>query len=337
MENIIEPTSSFDFSHLKLLLPSPIQNYFFSKISYKNNPFYIKCPKCSTKQGIVKTHKKMNTDLMFEIIETELMDWIEHLEQMCIELISKQSSVWFEEPLEKQDIENAFIPSLKLYKSGKFYLLHVNIKPNIKVYNEEDSIVSLEEINNNSLLSIIEIQGIRFNNKNFQIEMELKQCMIIQPDPFLDNCFTKTPITKERKLIFNKDETEDIETSYFLPQPSEVKEEIKEEVKEVVKEDLEDSEDLEELGDLEELEIEDLEDLEELKEVENLGEIKEDEPIKLKKPDEVYWNMYQKALEKAKELKRQAIESYLTAKNIKELYNLEEIELQEDLDELNKF
>jgi hypothetical protein len=332
MENIIEPTSSFDFSHLKLLLPSPIQNYFFSKISYKNNPFYIKCPKCSTKQGIVKTHKKMNTDLMFEIIETELMDWIEHLEQMCIELISKQSSVWFEEPLEKQDIENAFIPSLKLYKSGKFYLLHVNIKPNIKVYNEEDSVVSLEEINDNSLLSIIEIQGIKFNSKNFQIEMELKQCMIIQPDPFLDNCFTKTPIIKERKLVFNKEEPEDIEAIHFLSTVVKEEPEVKE-VKEV----------LEELKDLEELHLEDLKDLEDLEEskhleeVENLGEIKEDEPIKLKKPDEVYWNMYQKALEKAKELKRQAIESYLTAKNIKELYNLEETELQEDLDELNKF
>jgi len=333
MENIIEPTSSFDFSHLKLLLPSPIQNYFFSKISYKNNPFYIKCPKCSTKQGIVKTHKKMNTDLMFEIIETELMDWIEHLEQMCIELISKQSSVWFEEPLEKQDIENAFIPSLKLYKSGKFYLLHVNIKPNIKVYNEEDSVVSLEEINDNSLLSIIEIQGIKFNSKNFQIEMELKQCMIIQPDPFLDNCFTKTPITKERKLIFDKDEPEDIEASQEIKEVKQevVKEEKKQEVKEEELGDLEDSEDLEELD------LEDLDDSKDLEEVENLGEIKEDEPIKLKKPDEVYWNMYQKALEKAKELKRQAIESYLTAKNIKELYNLEEIELQEDLDELNKF
>lgn len=330
MENIIEPTSSFDFSHLKLLLPSPIQNYFFSKISYKNNPFYIKCPKCSTKQGIVKTHKKMNTDLMFEIIETELMDWIEHLEQMCIELISKQSSVWFEEPLEKQDIENAFIPSLKLYKSGKFYLLHVNIKPNIKVYNEEDSVVSLEEINDNSLLSIIEIQGIKFNNKNFQIEMELKQCMIIQPDPFLDNCFTKTPITKERKLIFNKDDPEDIEASQEIKEVKQevVKQEKKQEVKEEELGDLDDSEDLE---DLEELDLEDLDDSK------DLGEIKEDDPIKLKKPDEVYWNMYQKALEKAKELKKQAIESYLTAKNIKELYNLEEIELQEDLDELNKF
>jgi hypothetical protein len=333
MENIIEPTSSFDFSHLKLLLPSPIQNYFFSKISYKNNPFYIKCPKCSTKQGIVKTHKKMNTDLMFEIIETELMDWIEHLEQMCIELISKQSSVWFEEPLEKQDIENAFIPSLKLYKSGKFYLLHVNIKSNIKVYNEEDSVVSLEEINDNSLLSIIEIQGIKFNSKNFQIEMELKQCMIIQPDPFLDNCFTKTPITKERKLIFDKDEPEDIEASQEIKEVKQelVKEEKKQEVKEEELGDLDNSEDLEELD------LEDLDDSKDLEEIENLGEIKEDEPIKLKKPDEVYWNMYQKALEKAKELKRQAIESYLTAKNIKELYNLEEIELQEDLDELNKF
>jgi hypothetical protein len=47
--------------------------------------------------------------------------------------------------------------------------------------------------------------------------------------------------------------------------------------------------------------------------------------------------MYQKALDKAKDLKKQAMESYLNAKNIKELYNLKDAEFDEDLDELNKF
>ena len=207
MENIIHPTSQFDFSELKLSLPTPLQNYFFSKISFKNNPLYIKCPKCSTKQGISKTHKKITSDLIFEIIETDLMAWIENLEQTCIQHIYNQSNIWFDESLEKMDIDNAFIPTLKLYKSGKFFLLHVNIKPNIKVFNEDQMTMSLEEIKENSLLTIIEIQGIKFNNKNFQIEMELKQCMIIKPDPFLDNCFIKTPFSSEPvKLNFIKDE-----------------------------------------------------------------------------------------------------------------------------------
>jgi len=326
MDNIIQPTDNFDFSELKLLLPSPMQQYFFSKISYKNNPLYIKCPKCSTKQGLIKTHKKINTDLMFEIIETELMEWIERLEEMCIQIINTQSSVWFEEPLEKADIENAFIPTLKLYKSGKFYLIHVNIKPTLKVYNEEHNVMTLEDINNNSLLSIIEIQGIKFNNKNFQIEMELKQCMIIQPDPFLETCFFSKDLSKtNKKLVFIKDDEQIVEENKREENKREesLEEDFKEPLEEDFKEPLEDLEqDLEQDLDLEEV---------------NLDTILNEAPINLKPPDEVYWSMYQKALDKAKDLKKQAIESYLNAKNIKELYNLKDSEFDEDLDELNKF
>jgi len=338
MDNIILPTENFDFSELKLLLPSPMQQYFFSKISYKNNPLYIKCPKCSTKQGLIKGHKKINTDLMFEIIESELMGWIERLEEMCIQIINTQSSVWFEEPLEKVDIENAFIPTLKMYKSGKFYLIHVNIKPTLKVYNEEHNVLTLEDINNNSLLSIIEIQGIKFNNKNFQIEMELKQCMIIQPDPFLENCFfSKDTIKHNKKLVFDKD-TEEIQENKLIkpleePLTTKVEEPLEEKQEEQEEEEEKQEEQEEQEDQYQEEEDQYQEDLEEV----DLDTILNEEPINLKPPDEVYWNMYKKTLDKAKELKQQAIESYLNAKNIKELYNLKDNDFDEDLDELNKF
>ena len=46
------------------------------------------------------------------------------------------------------------------------------------------------------LISILEIQGIKFTSRNFQIEIELKQAMVVSPDPFLDECFIKKPIKK---------------------------------------------------------------------------------------------------------------------------------------------
>jgi hypothetical protein len=345
MENIIHPTSQFDFTDLKLSLPTPLQNNFFSKISFNNNPLYIKCPKCSTKQTITKTHKKINSDLIFEIIETDLMAWIENLEQQCIQDIYNQRNIWFEENLEKTDIENAFIPTLKLYKSGKFFLLHVNIKPNIKVFNEDQMIINLEEIKDNSLLTIIEIQGIKFNNKNFQIEMELKQCMIIKPDPFLDNCFIKTPISsnqvklnfvKEEHLgkIKEKEEEEEEEEEkeketplVIIKQEEDVLEEVVEEKNDTPLEEIEDITDtIQNNMDLEEIELNNITELED----NYLGETNETESIQLKKPDEVYFSMYKKALEKAKELKKQALDSYLAAQNIKELYMLENLNEEED-------
>jgi len=353
MENIIQPTSEFDFTNLKLSLPTPLQNYFFSKISFNNSSLYIKCPKCSTKQFITKTQKKMNSDLIFEIIETDLMAWIENLEQTCIQHIYKQSNIWFEESLEKHDIENAFIPSLKLYKSGKFFLLHVNIKPNIKVFNEDQMIINLEEIKDNPLLTIIEIQGIKFNNKNFQIEMELKQCMVVKPDPFLDNCFIKTSNSSNQiKLNFEKDEylgktkeeeeeiintTQDINSikentntplEISLEEPLENKEETLENTPDIKNEIIE--EDITEIIpdniELQEIELENITKIED----NYLGEPELIESIQLKKPDEVYFSMYKKALEKAKELKKQALESYLAAQNIKQLYMLENLNEEED-------
>jgi hypothetical protein len=40
MDNIIQPSCNFDFSPLKLLLPSPIQNYYFSLSPSIPIPYY---------------------------------------------------------------------------------------------------------------------------------------------------------------------------------------------------------------------------------------------------------------------------------------------------------
>ena len=64
-------------------------------------------------------------------------------------------------------------------------------------------------------------------------------------------------------------------------------------------------------------------------------EISENTPnMELKNPKEVYMDIYNKALIKARMAKKKAIQSYLKANNIKKLYLLEDIESSdgEDLD-----
>ena len=55
--------------------------------------------------------------------------------------------------------------------------------------------------------------------------------------------------------------------------------------------------------------------------------------IKLKKPTEVYYNMYRIAKQKAKELKKNAIAAYLEAKQIKSAHMLEDSESDSDDDD----
>jgi len=50
------------------------------------------------------------------------------------------------------------------------------------------------------------------------------------------------------------------------------------------------------------------------------------ESLQLKKPNEVYFELYKAAKEKAKIAKKNAILAYLEAKNIKKLYMIESID-----------
>ena len=221
MESIIEPTFDFDFS--KLYLGSPISTSggsYFTKMLYDNKSLYVQTPKSLTKQGFIKSGKKIYTDLMLSNFDNLFVDWLERLQNKCEELLYDRSQSWFETKLEKDDIESAFTSPIKIFKSGKNYLIRVNVKNGIKIYDESDNLVEMENITNNqNIISILEIQGIKFTSKNFQIEIELKQCMLVSSDPFLEKCFIKNPnknINKNPDIsnndIINNDLKEDIES-----------------------------------------------------------------------------------------------------------------------------
>jgi hypothetical protein len=83
--------------------------------------------------------------------------------------------------------------------------------------------------------------------------------------------------------------------------------------------------------DIEELDPEEpepeLEDPNILKEVDLSATLENNlESITLKKPNQVYYEIYQKAREKAKEAKKSAIVAYLEMKNIKKTYMLDDID-----------
>ena len=96
------------------------------------------------------------------------------------------------------------------------------------------------------------------------------------------------------------------------------------------------------------LDFEDLnEDIEEnsdeLKEVNNVGLSLENslETMQLKKPNQVYFELYKEARKKAKEAKRSAILAYLEAKNIKKTYMLDNLndsdsEFDAEIDEVSE-
>jgi len=333
MDNIIEPSIDFDFSKLYLAAPSPINGgAYFTRFVLQSKPVYIQTPKCLTRQGFVKSGKKIYTDLMFDHNDSVFIQWLENLETKCQELILEKSDKWFESKLDSLDIESAFTSPIRIFKSGKYYLLRVHVKPNVKVYNEVDAIVSLDDVKPDmNIISILEVQGIKFTSRNFQIEIELKQSMIVSPDPFLDECFIKKPLSNNRDRVKSVD----------LPPVTNVEKDLADskiepalEEKEVNLEEKEQETTLEEEVHVEKQEV-DLQEVDlqeemfssnDLTEVDISPATDQMETITLTKPNQVYYNLYKSAREKAKQAKQEAILAFLEAKNIKKTYMLDNIE-----------
>lgn len=191
-QTIVEPTLQYDFSSLTLGPPSSVVGgaHFTKLVGRGNQSLFVQTPKCTSKQGLVKSGKRMYLDLLFEPQDTIFIHWVEQLEATCQERLFDKSQEWFESALDKTDIENAFTSPFRLFRSGKYYLMRVGVKPTVRVYNEQHQVVPLEEVSaDKHLVCIVEMPGIRFSSRNFQLEVELKQAMLVSPDPFLDACF----------------------------------------------------------------------------------------------------------------------------------------------------
>lgn len=369
MENIIEPNESFDFSKLSLAHPVGIQGgAYFTKIEFNKKPLYIQTSKSLTRQGFVKTGKKYYCDLMFDKNAEVLINWFENLEEKCHKLIYEKKDSWFQGNLEESDIETAFNPLIRVYKSGKFYLLRTNIKnskddlPTIRIYDEKLNSLGLTDVTSETeIMSILDIQGIKFTSRNFQIEIDLKQVMILDKEPIFENCLFKPNKKSQSSLedltkITNNEDTktnEKIEDAINL----EIVEQVNEEMDTTKLASLDNNIDnndnnLDSLDTLEEIEPIDLlpseekktedisldiefEDLaedipessDELREIGG-GDLNLDEnanSLTLKKPNQVYFELYKEARNKAKQAKKNAILAYLEAKNIKKTYMIENI------------
>jgi hypothetical protein len=353
MENIYEPNNDFDFSQLSLAQPTGIHGgAYFTKFLYQNNPLYIETPKSLTKAGFIKNGKKIYTELMFDNNDNEFITWIENLETTCYNLIYANSDTWFKDKLELADIESAFTSSLRIYKSGKFYLIRVNGKintltgsPNIKIYNENETLLSVEDIlPETNIISIVELQGIKFTNKSFQIDYEVKQIMILTIDKIFENCLIKKG--KKRKEVLEEPKYEkDEHLEETLKEHLEEKEEEEhlEKTKDEKEDHLEEKEEEEEEDHLEEnnikitiLEETDPNDLEEI-DINNLVEDLNDEKITLNNPNDIYYKKYEEVKTKARTAKTETIRLLLEAKQLKELYMLEDSDSDDsylDFDEL---
>ena len=221
------------------------------------------------------------------------------------------------------------------------------------MYDESENLIPYSEIYESSeIIGILEILGIKFSARSFQIEIELKQLMKINSDKIFNNCKINTDL----KIIEKKEPTEEL-ASLTKNENNELSIENQVEVKDL---------------DLNEIKIENDSDNEEITKPENLAKKEEQEiniepipslindigntdlfeidigdenfninsnqevvePMKLKESDEVYLELYKEAKKKAKEFKKKHLETILEANKIKANY-LTDIIIESSDDEIN--
>ena len=374
MENIITNLVGFNFKELSLENPTPLQSgNFFTKIKYSNKgvALYLQFPQCVSKNGIITcTNKRSYIDLQYNYFETDLLNWLEELENRCRELIYEKRELWFETEMLEDDIENMFLNTYKPYNSGKNLIVRTNVPTlkNIKqqgclIYDENENFLEYDHIKNNiQLIPLLHIEGIKFTSKSFKIEITIKQIMVLSlEDKIKNNCLIKHSISNEIKddtivknnnnEIKNKmDENENTE--------AEAKPKTETETETVETDDDEDEgeEDEGEEDEEDEDEGEDEGEVEEKNEGKNEGKVEnkkteetldnlqeynldiesieniESENISLKSPKDVYYEIYKAALSKAQQFRKAALEANLEAKNIKIKYNLDDLSDLSDLE-----
>ena len=196
MENIYEPDQTFQFEQLQFISPTAIPggNYFIRCLTGKQKQLYIQPPKCYCKSGVIKTGKRMYIDLVFKHDDEQFIEWVENLENLCQTKIFDNREKWFESGLEMHDIENSFTSAMKIYKSGKLYIIRANIpvrlgKCGLKIYDEQENEVDSATVNDKmQLMTILEIQGIKCSSRSFQLELEVKQMMTLVSTDLFESC-----------------------------------------------------------------------------------------------------------------------------------------------------
>ena len=274
------------------------------------------------------------------------------------------------------DIKEYITPIMRSYKGGKKFLIKANIKQDkIIVYDENEKKINLTDYDvNNEIIPLININGIKFSKSTFIIDIVLVQFMVLYPcDSFENQILIKL---NEQEIYLNKSNNQDEEVKDIndtndtkdiidtndtndtkdITDTNDTKD-IKDNTEDKLENFISETNNLDYLEPSKNITINDsnsnvennsfkylINSLETIEcnndgsiELNNLDSFAENtEPIELKTHETIYLEIYKKAKQKAKEIRNNAIEAFLEAKNIKMKYNLNTILDDSSSDEENE-
>tara|TARA_Y100000591_G_C21804791_1_gene684177 strand:- start:100 stop:1425 length:1326 start_codon:yes stop_codon:yes gene_type:complete len=191
----------FPFDDVTLANPQGLQGgAFFSRLKLLGNPVTVQTPRCKTKNGIIRTEKKIYCDLMFDKDNEGVIDFLETIEDKIKNLIYEKKDTWFHSDMDMDTIDYHWQNILRSYKGSNILLRcfirrpksRLSSEPTIQIYDEDESLLSLDDITKDkTIMGLLEITGLKFTSQSFSLEFNLTQAMVLKEKVFRNKCLIK--------------------------------------------------------------------------------------------------------------------------------------------------
>lgn len=242
--------SSFPFADVLWNRPThvlgePNNFIILSHMKQRGVPIYVETPECSVlyaKKGesdrvnpnpLVKIGKKYFLD--FLLSDVEWLSWLEHLEELGHQRLLSNQTEWFQTEMTEEDMENLFVSPFKMVKGkgGKQFSMRTTfpLDKTLKIFDEKRQQVDYDLDNLGSIITeetrfkaIVELVGIKCSPRNFHLEMEIKQMMILRENPVFVECLISPPVFANlEKTVVEENCTQEIsKTEPTPPSPVEL-------------------------------------------------------------------------------------------------------------------
>ena len=217
MDDLFQTDSSFPFDDIKLKTPRALQGgTYTANLDINDNSIIIQTPKCKTKKGVTKTAKQLYSDLLFNQDHNDFIDWLETLQERIRELIYENSENWFHESPTLDDIEYNWNNSIRTYKQTN-YLVRTFVhkskgskSPSIQIYDSEQKQLTIDDVDKDkNVICILEIVGIKFSSQSFQLDICLRQIMVLNEKPLFNKCLIRLEKSSDKNNVENLGETDE--------------------------------------------------------------------------------------------------------------------------------
>lgn len=235
--------NAFPYNDLSLANPHGLQGgAYFSKFKLLGNSISLQTPKSKTKNGIIKTDKKIYCDLLFNKDDDEVIEFISQLEDKIKNLIYEKKEKWFHTDMDMDTIDYHWQNVLRPYK-GSYILLRCFIKKPksslhasspVQIYNEDEELLDLDKVTKDkTIVSLLDLTGLKFTSQSFSLEFNLTQIMVLKDEIKYNKCLIKKDSLEKTNTLEKSKDIESTGISQEMKGESDIKQEKKDVVMDV--------------------------------------------------------------------------------------------------------